>query len=75
MRWQSARNLIRRIGTWSLLGAGAALAVELLRIRRLRRQAADLSSDAAAGGRGTESVPETRFQERDETHKSGARYD
>lgn len=73
MRWQGAQDLIRRIGTWSILGG--ALVVELLQVRRLRRQVAELSNDVAAGGRGAESVPETRFDDRDETHKSGARYD
>ena len=73
MRWQGARDLIRWIGTWSILGG--ALAVELLRVRRLRRQVAELSGEVVAGGRGAESVPETRFDDRDEAHKGGARYD
>jgi hypothetical protein len=70
---QGVLNRVGWMGAWSLLAG--ALAVELFQTRRLRRRVEELSSEVAAGGIAAEAVPETRFEDRDEAHQSGARYD
>lgn len=73
MSRQGILNRMGWMGVWSLLAG--ALAVEAFRARRLRRRVEELSSEVAAGESVAEAVPETRFDDRDETHQGGARYD
>jgi hypothetical protein len=73
MSRQGVLNRAGWMGAWSLLAG--VLAVEAFRARRLRRRVEELSSEVAADGRAAEAVPETRFDDRDEAHRSGARYD
>ena len=68
-----ALNRVGWMGAWSLLAG--ALAVEAFQSRKLRRRVEELSSEVAGGGSAAETVPETRFDDRDEAHQSGARYD
>ncbi len=70
MGWLGALGRIGSIGAWSLLAG--ALALKLLQSRRLRRRVKEPFTEAA---RAAEAVPETRFEDRDEAHRGGARYD
>ncbi len=73
MGWLGALSRVGSIGAWSLLAG--ALALKLFQSRRLRRRVKELSREAAVGARAAEAVPETRFEDRDEAHRGGARYD
>ena len=73
MSQQGVLNRVGWMGAWSLLAG--ALAIEAFRTSRLRRRVEELSSEVAAGGSAAEAMPETRFDDRDEAHQGGARYD
>jgi len=60
-------------GAWLVL-AGTLIA-ELVKPRRPRQRTAALSAAMAAGTRTDEAAPESRFEDRDELHQGGAKYD
>lgn len=75
MRWHGLLDRFAWVGAWSLIVG--VFVVELLQLRQLRwvrRRLAEVSREASTGGR-TAALPEMRFDDRDETHQGGARYD